>query len=56
MVATTILGEPIGATILAIFFFNQIPGWWTVVGGALILSGIFVVLSRGKEKMAVIAE
>ncbi len=45
-VATTILGEPIGATILAIIFFSQIPGWWTVVGGALILSGIFIVLSR----------
>ncbi|MEW6014619.1 MAG: DMT family transporter [Candidatus Zixiibacteriota bacterium] len=45
-VATTILGEPIGATILAIIFFKEIPGWWTAVGGALILAGIFVVLSR----------
>jgi len=45
-VATTILGEPIGATILAIIFFNQIPGWWTVAGGVLILSGIFIVLLR----------
>jgi LPXTG-motif cell wall-anchored protein len=49
MVATTILGEPIGATILAIFFFHQIPGWWTLVGGAMILSGIFIVLRRRKE-------
>ncbi len=48
-VATTILGEPIGATILAIFFFNQIPGWWTVAGGILILTGIFVVLYRKAE-------
>ncbi len=48
MVATTILGEPIGATILAIFFFDQIPGWWTVVGGVLILSGIFIVLKKRK--------
>lgn len=45
-VATTILGEPIGATILAIIFFSQVPGWWTAVGGVLILSGIFIVLSR----------
>jgi len=44
-VATTILGEPIGATILAIIFFGQIPGWWTIVGGIFILSGIFIVLS-----------
>ncbi|SYZ72965.1 conserved membrane hypothetical protein [Candidatus Zixiibacteriota bacterium] len=46
-VATTILGEPIGATILAIFFFHQIPGWWTVTGGVLILFGIFIVLHQG---------
>jgi drug/metabolite transporter (DMT)-like permease len=45
-VATTILGEPIGATLLAIIFFNQIPGWWTIGGGILILSGIFIVLSK----------
>ncbi len=47
-VATTILGEPIGATILAIFFLNQIPGWWTAIGGVLILSGIYVVLKKEK--------
>ncbi len=47
-VATTILGEPIGATILAIIFFNQIPGWWTIIGGGLILFGIFIVLKRHK--------
>jgi drug/metabolite transporter (DMT)-like permease len=50
-VATTILGEPIGATILAIFFFNQIPGWWTISGGILILSGIFVVLGKKSEPL-----
>ncbi len=46
MVAMTILGEPIGATLLAIPFFNQIPGWWTLIGGVMILSGIFIVLRR----------
>ena len=46
LVATTILGEPIGATVLAIFFFSQIPGWATVIGGTLILSGIFIVLKK----------
>jgi drug/metabolite transporter (DMT)-like permease len=45
-VATTILGEPIGATILAIIFFDQIPSWWTAVGGVFILAGIFIVLKR----------
>jgi len=56
MVATTILGEPIGATILAIFFFDQIPGWWTVIGGVLILSGIFIVLKRKKASRVIIPE
>ena len=45
-VATTTLGEPIGASILAIFFFTEIPGWTTIIGGLLILAGIFVVLKR----------
>ncbi len=49
-VATTILGEPIGATILAIFFLDQIPGWWTVIGGCLILLGIYIVLRKQHPK------
>jgi len=49
-VATTILGEPIGATILAIFFLDQIPGWWTVIGGCLILFGIYIVLRKQRPK------
>jgi drug/metabolite transporter (DMT)-like permease len=56
IVATTILGEPIGATILAIFFFSQIPGWCTVAGGAMILSGIFIVLKRRKQEKLIIPE
>lgn len=49
-VATTILGEPIGATILAIFFLDQIPGWWTIIGGCLILFGIYIVLRKQRPK------
>lgn len=56
IVATTILGEPIGATILAIFFFQQIPGWWTVVGGTMILAGIFIVLKRKGKSLSVMRE
>jgi len=56
IVATTVLGEPIGATILAIFFFNEIPGWWTLIGGIMILSGIFVVLKRKRKEKIIIPE
>ncbi|MCX6826471.1 MAG: DMT family transporter [candidate division Zixibacteria bacterium] len=55
-VATTILGEPIGATILAIFFFNQIPGRWTAIGGIMILCGIFIVLSYSEGDRSIIPE
>ncbi len=48
-VSTTTLGEPIGATILAIFFFNEIPGWATIIGGLLILAGIFLVLRPSRR-------
>jgi drug/metabolite transporter (DMT)-like permease len=47
-VSTTTLGEPIGATILAIIIFNEIPGISTIVGGVLILIGIFAVLKKGR--------
>ncbi|MBN2226034.1 MAG: DMT family transporter [candidate division Zixibacteria bacterium] len=50
LVATTVLGEPIGATVLAIVFFQEIPGWATVIGGVMILSGIFVVMKRPKSR------
>jgi drug/metabolite transporter (DMT)-like permease len=47
-VSTITLGEPIGATILAIIIFNEIPELSTIIGGALILGGIYLVLRRSK--------
>jgi len=46
-VSVTILGEPIGSTILAFFIFKQQPGELTLIGGVLILIGI-VIASRQK--------
>ena len=40
-VAVTSLGEPIGATILAFFLFQETPNLATGIGGALILVGIY---------------
>lgn len=42
VIATTILGEPVGASILAFFFLHEAPGTFTLVGGALVLVGIGV--------------
>jgi drug/metabolite transporter (DMT)-like permease len=42
VVTVGIMGEPVGASLLALAFFGEVPQWATVVGGALILAGIYV--------------
>jgi drug/metabolite transporter (DMT)-like permease len=51
-VATSVLGEPVFATILAIFFFAEFPTVWTLVGGAMILVGIYAFTQREAEARA----
>ena len=46
MVAITILGEPIGSTILAYFVLGEGLTSWKVLGGVLILAGILIALGR----------
>ncbi len=41
-VAITTLGEPIGSTILAYFILQEVPGRLQLLGGALILTGIYI--------------
>ena len=41
-VSITLLGEPIGSTILAYFFLGEIPSTVKIIGAILILTGIFV--------------
>lgn len=45
-VAVTVLGEPIGSTILALIVFNQRPTPLKLLGGALILAGILLASKR----------
>ena len=47
-VAVATLGEPVGASILAFLILGEAPGKATAAGGALILVGIVIVLSRGQ--------
>ena len=49
LVAVTILGEPIGATILAALILSEYPALATYIGGLLILAGIFLALARTKS-------
>ncbi len=47
-VAVSILGEPVGAALLAWVFFKEVPGYSLFVGGALILYGVYLAIT---EKM-----
>lgn len=48
-VSITLLGEPIGTTILAYIFLQEVPGGLKIVGAALILTGL-VVASKTETK------
>ncbi len=42
LVAVSILGESVGASILAYFFFKEYLMWYQMIGGFLILAGIYM--------------
>ncbi|MFH2035348.1 MAG: DMT family transporter [Candidatus Zixiibacteriota bacterium] len=46
IIAITILGEPVGTIILAMIILHQIPSLWAILGGILILIGIYIVLKK----------
>jgi drug/metabolite transporter (DMT)-like permease len=45
-VAISILGEPVGAALLAWIFFKEVPGYTLFVGGALILYGVYLAITE----------
>ena len=48
-VSVALLGEPIGSTILAMILLNEAPAPLEVIGGVIILVGIYLA-SRGQEQ------
>lgn len=48
LVTIAVLGEPVGATILAFLILDEVPTWSEIVGGVLILGGIFVAFRRSR--------
>ena len=57
IVSTSVLGEPVGASILAYLLLpGEIPSLWIIVGGALVVGGLYIVLSRGYESAVVAQE
>jgi drug/metabolite transporter (DMT)-like permease len=47
VVSVTLLGEPVGSTLLAVVFLAELPGLRTVAGGAVVLAGIYLTV-RGR--------
>jgi drug/metabolite transporter (DMT)-like permease len=41
-----LLGEPVIASLLAWLLFAEVPGSWTLAGGAIVLAALGVVLAR----------
>jgi drug/metabolite transporter (DMT)-like permease len=39
-----LLGEPVGATILAYLFFHEVPSTWTLAGGAVVLAALTMLV------------
>jgi drug/metabolite transporter (DMT)-like permease len=49
LVAVTVLGEPVGSTILAYFVLGEKLGSWKALGGLSIFAGIIVALWRNRS-------
>lgn len=45
-VSLTLLGEPVGSTLLALVLLGEVPGSWTVVGGTIVLLAIVLTVGR----------
>lgn len=46
-ISMLIITEPVGATILAYLILNQVPSWYEIAGGMLIMAGVYLSLRNG---------
>ncbi len=49
-VALSILGEPVGTTILAMLLLHQFPSIWEISGGLLILTAIYIAATASRPE------
>ncbi len=54
-VSVTILGEPVGATILAYLILKEVPTVLKIAGGAMILLGIYLASRRERKVVEVVS-
>lgn len=43
--------EPVSAPLYALVFLSQVPSWWTVAGGAMIVAAGILVVLYGREQL-----
>ena len=52
VVSVSLLGEPVGSTLLAAVLLSEVPGVPTVAGGLVVLAGIYLTASAGRGESA----
>jgi len=52
VVSVTLLGEPVGATLLAAALLGEVPAPLTLVGGAIVLAGVYVTSTARRSDAA----
>lgn len=50
IVSVCLLGEPVGATVLAFLIFHQVPGLLQLTGGFIIIAGLFLFIKSSAER------
>ncbi len=56
IVAVSILGESVGASIMAWLLFNEFLLWYQIMGGLLILTGIYIAASHENKTAAIASQ
>ncbi len=52
VIAIAVMGEPVGATVLALVILGESPPLATVLGGALILAGVYLAIAAQARRRA----
>lgn len=52
VVSVCVLGEPVGATVLAYFLLREAPSFWQGIGGLMILTGLALFLCSRRKVVA----
>ena len=52
VIAVAIMGEPVGASLLALLLFDELPSVGAVVGGCLLLVGIYIAVTSQSRRAA----